>query len=137
MGMYIKALVLIILLFAAITFGTQNSDPVSLRYYFGLASTPVPLYLVIYVGIIVGIIAGMVMGITTRATLRSRAKKLEKSNALLREELEKWEAEAKKVAPSGATEPEIGTTQALPSREAEPGGEAAEADATASEPTDR
>jgi uncharacterized integral membrane protein len=120
MGMYIKALLLIILLFAAITFGTQNSEPVSLRYYFGLASTPVPLYLVIYVGIILGIIAGMAMGITTRVALRSRAKKLEKTNVSLREELEKWEAEAKKAAPSVVTEPEIGTTQAIPSRAAEP-----------------
>ena len=126
MGIYIKALLLIFLLFAAITFGTQNSYPVSLRYYFGLASTPVPLYLVIYVGIILGIMGGMVMGITSRVTLRRKAKKLEKSNVSLREELEKWEAEAKKAAPSGVTEPEIGTTQALPSREAEPEEEKAE-----------
>ena len=89
MGIYIKALLIIILLFAAITFGTQNAEFVQLRYYFGLTSVPVPLYLVLYVAIIVGMIAGMAIGVSTRSNLKRKSRKLEKANASLQEELDK------------------------------------------------
>lgn len=124
MGTYIRALLLIALLFVAITFGTQNSGSVTLRYYFGLVSTPVPLYLVIYVAIILGIIAGMAIGISTRVNLRRKFKKLEKTNASLREELEKMEGEAAREVTTeseiGPAEPEIKKTKALPSHEVRP-----------------
>jgi len=103
MGIYIKALLLIILLFAAITFGTQNAESVQLRYYFGLASVPVPLYLVLYVAIIVGMIAGMAIGVSTRSNLKRKAKKLERANASLREELDK----IKEVSEEEPTGPEM------------------------------
>ena len=124
MGTYIKALLLIALLFLAITFGTQNSDSVILRYYFGLVSIPIPLYLVIYVAIILGIIAGMVIGISTRASLKGKLKKLEKANASLREELDKWESQVEKEAAAppegGPTEAGIHKTKTLPSQDVQP-----------------
>lgn len=116
---YIKALLLIALLFLAITFGIQNSQSVTLRYYFGLASIPLPLYLVIYVAIILGILAGLAIDVYSRITLKGRLRKLEKTNASLREDLEKMETETgKKVTKEPETrvvEPEIRQTQALPS----------------------
>ena len=111
MGIYVKALLLIILLFAAITFGTQNAEFVNLRYYFGLTSTPVPLYLVLYVAIILGMIAGMAIGITTRSNLKRKAKTLARANASLQEELDKIKTESGEEKPPG---PEM----ALPTPEA-------------------
>lgn len=93
MATYIKALLLIILLFLAITFGTQNSESVTLRYYFGLASTPVPLYLVVYAAIILGVIAGMAIGVYSRMTLKRGVRELAKDNASLQEEMEKIKVE--------------------------------------------
>lgn len=127
MGTYIKALLLIALLFLAITFGTQNSDLVTLRYYFGLLSIPIPLYLVIYVAIILGIIAGMVIGISTRASLKGKLKKLEKANASLREELDKMESQVEKEVEAqpegGPTEAGIDKTKTLPSQDVQPNSE--------------
>ena len=97
MRIYVKALLLIFLLFLAVTFGTQNSEPVVLRYYFGLTSIPLPLYLVIYAAIILGIIAGMAMSLYYRVTLKRGLKKLEKANASLREELDKTRSESKEA----------------------------------------
>lgn len=119
MAIYIKALLLIALLFLAITFGTQNSESVTLRYYFGLAATPVPLYLVIYISIILGMIAGMAIDIYSRVTLKRRVKKLEKANASLRDELDKIKSETgegvKEKLEISPAEPGVAQTQPLPS----------------------
>jgi uncharacterized integral membrane protein len=105
---YIKVLVLIAILFVAITFGTQNSESVTLRYYFGLASSPVPFYLVIYVAIILGIIAGMAIGMYSRVTLKRGVKKLEKGNVSLRGEIEKMKGE---IGEEVQEKEEIGLTE--------------------------
>lgn len=119
MGTYIRALLLIALLFLAITFGTQNAESVTLRYYFGLTSAPVPLYLVIYVAIILGIIAGMAIDVYSLIALKTRVKKLTKANASLREELEKPKGETgegvREEPEIGRTEPEVGQTRPLAS----------------------
>jgi uncharacterized integral membrane protein len=127
MWIYIKALLLIALLFLAITFGTQNSESVTLRYYFGLLSAPVPLYLVLYVAIILGILAGMAIGVSRRADLKKKVKKLEKANASLSDELEKMKAETPKTeepeTEAALAGPEIDKTEAFVSQTIEPGGE--------------
>jgi len=119
MGIYVKALLLIILLFVAITFGTQNATFVNLHYYFGLTSTPVPLYLVLYVAIILGMIAGMAIGITTRLNLKKKAKTLAKANASLQEELDKIKSESDEEKPPGLetalAAPEAPQTRMMPS----------------------
>jgi len=136
---YLKALLLIAVLFLAITFGIENSGSVTLRYYFRLASIPVPLYLVIYVAIILGIVAGLAIDVYSRLALRGRLKKLEKTNASLREDLEKMEAEtAKRVTEESETRPtEPGTkqTRVLPSPPPKPENETEpETESSASEP---
>jgi len=113
---YVKALLLIALLFLAITFGTQNSESVVLRYYFNLASIPVPLYLVIYLAIILGVVAGLAVDLYSRVTLKKRLRKLEKTNATLQEELETLKAEAGKhgVEEPETAEPQARQTQVVP-----------------------
>jgi uncharacterized integral membrane protein len=116
---YVKALLLIALLFLAITFGIQNSGSMTLRYYFGLASIPLPLYLVLYVAVILGVVAGLLLDVYARVTLRGRLRKLEKTNASLREDLEKMKSEGDKETTedesAGPVRPEISQMQSLPS----------------------
>lgn len=119
MRTHIKALLLIALLFLAITFGTQNAESVTLRYYFGVASIPVPLYLVIYLALILGIIGGMAIDIYSRVTLKRRMKELGKTNNSLQEELAKLKGEAGEDVEEKPgmvpAKPEVGQTQVLPS----------------------
>ena len=119
MVIYIKAILLIAVLFLAITFGIQNSESVTLRYYFRLASIPLPLYLVIYASLIVGIIAGMAIDIYTRISLKGRLRKLERANASLREDLNKLTGETgevvKETSEASPVEAGMRQTKALPS----------------------
>ena len=122
---YIKALLLIALLFLAITFGIQNSESVVLRYYFDLASVPVPLYLVIYLAIILGVLSGLAIDVYSRVNLKGKLKKLEKTNASLQEDLDKLKVEAGKEPSEESeitpAESEIRLTQPLPaSSQAQP-----------------
>jgi len=94
MALYIKVLALIALLFSAITFGTQNSESVPLRYYFGIATAPLPLYLIIYFAIILGMIAGMAFGIYSRVAMKAKVRRLEGANTSLRGELQKMRGES-------------------------------------------
>ncbi len=113
MNAFVKALLLIALFFVTITFATHNLEPVTLRYYRNIVSPPTPLYLVIYLAIILGLLAGMAIDVSSRVSLRRRVNKLEKSNALLQEELEK--IESKRAEERKKEEPESG-----PSRGSEP-----------------
>ena len=120
MNAFVKALLLIALFFVTITCATHNLEPVTLRYYRNIVSPPTPLYLVIYLAIILGLLAGMAIDVSSRVSLRRRVNKLEKSNALLREELEKIESE--RAEESKREEPESGPSQGsepqdIPSRE--------------------
>ena len=76
MTVYIKVLALIALLFGAITFGVQNSESVPLRYYFGVASAPLPIYLVMYGAIILGVVAGMAFGVYSRMAMKAKLRRL-------------------------------------------------------------
>ncbi len=124
MGNYVKALLLIALLFLAITFGTQNSESLILRYYFGIASIPLPLYLIIYLAIILGILGGMAVDVYTRVSLKRKVKELGKANTSLREELDQLKGE---VGEETKEKPEMvpaqtgaQQTQVLPSSSSDP-----------------
>ena len=78
MGSYFKALLLLIVLVALVTFGIQNLEEVKLHYYFNLHSMPIPIYGIVYGSILVGIFIGMLVGISTRFGQRSKIKQLQK-----------------------------------------------------------
>ena len=87
MGSYFKALLLLIVLVALVTFGIQNSETVKLYYYFGMNSMPLPIYGIVYASILVGILIGMLIGINTRFSQRQKIKALEKENRDLKSKI--------------------------------------------------
>ena len=87
MGSYFKALLLLIVLVALVTFGIQNSETVKLYYYFGMNSMPLPVYGIVYASILVGIFIGMLIGINTRFSQRQKIKALEKENRDLKSKI--------------------------------------------------
>ena len=44
MANYFKAVLLLIVLVALVTFGIQNNETIKLHYYFGMSSMPFPVY---------------------------------------------------------------------------------------------
>ncbi len=84
MGSYFKAILLLIILVALVTFGIQNNETMKLHYYFGMQSMPLPVYGIVYASILVGIFIGMLIGISTRLSQRKRIKVLEKENRNLK-----------------------------------------------------
>jgi uncharacterized integral membrane protein len=80
MGSYFKALLLLIVLVALVTFGIQNNETVKLHYYFGMNSMPLPVYGIVYGSILIGIFIGMLIGINSRFGQRQKIKALEREN---------------------------------------------------------
>ena len=87
MGRYLKAILLVLLLFLFITFGVVNSRPVQLTYYYNILNLNVPLYGLIYFSIFVGILVGILIGMSRRLTLGKKVKSLERENRELKEKV--------------------------------------------------
>ena len=93
MASYVKAILLLIVLVALVTFGIKNSDPVNLHYYYNLNSMPIPTYGIVYASIVVGVFIGMLVGIGTRFGQRKKIKQLQKENRDLKGKVGKPEVE--------------------------------------------
>ena len=93
MGSYFKAVVLLIVLVALVTFGIQNNETLKLHYYFGMSSMPIPIYGIVYASILVGIFIGMLIGIGTRFGQRKKIKQLQKENRSLKDKVAETAAE--------------------------------------------
>ena len=84
MGSYFKAILLLIVLVALVTFGIQNNETLKLNYYFNMTSMPIPVYGIVYASILLGIFIGMLVGFSARFNQRKRIKMLEKENRNLK-----------------------------------------------------
>lgn len=92
MGTYVKWILIIIILLFFITFGVENSQSVSLSYYFDIEGIELPLYGLAFISILVGIFAGIIIGITDRLALKKKVQDLAKENRALREEIAREKA---------------------------------------------
>jgi uncharacterized integral membrane protein len=77
----LKAAVFLVLLAASIGFAVLNDEAVSLRYYFGLESISLPLFLWAFLFLFVGIILAGVAAFLTQIGLLARIRQLKKSVA--------------------------------------------------------
>jgi len=105
MKSYFKAILLLIILVALVTFGIQNNEPIKLRYYFQLSSMQIPIYGIVYASILIGIFIGMLIGISNRFAQRNKIRALQKENRDLKAKVEEA-PEEKSVAESAAEEKE-------------------------------
>lgn len=62
----LKFIIGLIVLVVLASFAVNNSDPVVLRYYFGYATPPVPLYVIVLVAVVVGAILAALFAIGER-----------------------------------------------------------------------
>ena len=76
MGKVLKTISLVLLFIFGITFSMENTTPVALRYYFGLETPPVPLFLLALFCILLGVcLAGVGFLIDQRLLRRSLREK--------------------------------------------------------------
>lgn len=85
---YIKAIVIIIVLFFLVTFAVKNSGAVQISYYFGIFNANVPLYFLAYACLVLGVIIGWLISFGGRLTLKRKLKTIEKEHKEIRAELD-------------------------------------------------
>lgn len=92
----LKAIIFLLLLAASIGFAVHNDEAVSLRYYFGLESMPLPLFLWAFLFLFIGIVLAGILAFFIQIGWQARIRQLRKTVA----DLEKSRAELKQSAPA-------------------------------------
>jgi len=87
MAKVLKTIFLALLFILGITFSMQNVDPVVLRYYFGLETLPVPLFLLVLFSILLGILLAGAGFLMDQRSLRRALREKERQVASLENEL--------------------------------------------------
>ena len=83
----IKVLFLTLLFILGITFSMENAQPLVLRYYFGLASPPVPLFLLVLFSVLLGVLLAGVSFLLDQWSLKKTVREKEREIASLEKEL--------------------------------------------------
>ena len=84
---FLKSIGTALLFLLAITFSLKNNEIVSIKYYFGLESLDLPLYLLVFFSVIFGILIGGVEGVIERIKSGNTIRKLKKEMKKMEEEL--------------------------------------------------
>lgn len=87
---FVKTLLLTLLFLAGITFAVENTQPFVLRYYFGLESPPIPLFLLVLVSVLLGIFLAGIGFIFDQWSLRRALRQKEREIESLRKELKPY-----------------------------------------------
>ncbi|MFB0507643.1 MAG: lipopolysaccharide assembly LapA domain-containing protein [Thermodesulfobacteriota bacterium] len=86
---YVKLVVLVLVLILAVSFAKNNTQPVTISYYFGWETPQFDMYLLIFIPFFVGIVVGTLVGFGSRLNLKNTVKRLHKSNRELEAKLKK------------------------------------------------
>ena len=84
---YFKLIFYVFVFILAVSFATENTQSVSLRYYFNLETSPFPMYLLMFIPLFIGIVVGSLVGLGSRLRLKNTVKQLSKSNKKLADRL--------------------------------------------------
>ncbi|MCX5915592.1 MAG: LapA family protein [Deltaproteobacteria bacterium] len=101
MGLF-RGIVFLILLIVGIGFAIQNDQPVSLKYYFGLVTPPLPLFLWAFLFVLLGLILSAVWAFISRIGLHSRIRLHRRSIEELERERDRLRDDKK--IPEGVTQ---------------------------------
>ncbi|UCD70960.1 MAG: LapA family protein [Syntrophobacterales bacterium] len=84
---YLKLVILVLVIILAVSFAKNNTQPITISYYFGLETPPFDMYLLIFIPFFVGIVVGTLVGFGSRLNLKNTVRKLHKSKGELEEKL--------------------------------------------------
>lgn len=84
---YAKLIVFVFVFILAVSFASENTQSVTLRYYFNVETLSFPMYLLMFIPLFIGIVAGSLVGFGARLRLKNTIKQLAKSKKDLQENL--------------------------------------------------
>lgn len=93
-----KTIFFTLLFILGITFAMENTGWVVLRYYFGLESPPVPIFLLVLFSVLLGVILTGVAFIVDEWSLRKALREKEREIASLEKELQPYRERERTVA---------------------------------------
>lgn len=97
----IKVLSLTLLFIVGITFSMENSQPLVLRYYFGLESLPIPLFLLVLFSILLGVLLAGISFLIDQGSLKKAIREKEREIASLDKELKVYREREQGMLQSG------------------------------------
>jgi len=98
----IKIILAVLFVILAATFSTLNREEISLRYFFGWATGPFPLFLLVLACLVIGMALGFSVDWAESWKLKSKARGLRKRVKNLRKEIETLTAERTPPEPPSA-----------------------------------
>ena len=84
---YVKLIILVFVFILAVSFAAENTEPITLAYYFNWETPSFPLYLLIFIPFFIGCVAGSLVGFGGRMRLKNTVRTLRKANAELEEKV--------------------------------------------------
>ncbi len=101
-----KTLFLTLLFIVGITFSVENTAPVVLKYYFGLETLPIPVFLLVLISVFLGVLLAGVAFVADERSLKKAVREKEREIAFLEEELRSFR-EQERAATGAATRKQI------------------------------
>jgi uncharacterized integral membrane protein len=98
MTRFLKTVCLTLLFIAGITFSVENTQPFVLRYYFGIETPPMPLFLLVLLSLLLGLFLSGVGFIFDQWSLKRALREKDREIAALQKEL-KFYRDAGSVVP--------------------------------------
>jgi uncharacterized integral membrane protein len=95
----VRGMIFFVLLLLGIGFAILNDQPISLKYYFGWVSPPLPLFLWAFLFLLLGLILSSVWAFFSKIGLHSRIRLSRRSLADLEREAERLREEKKVSRP--------------------------------------
>ena len=89
----IKAIIIVLLFFFALTFCLLNTDEITLRYYTFVENLTAPIFLVVLASVFLGLVIGIIGSGLTLIRLRIQLRRQTKEAEALRKELDAGKGE--------------------------------------------
>ena len=84
----IRIILAVVFVILVATFSTLNREEISLRYFFGWATEPFPLFLLVLACLVIGLVLGFSVDWAASWKLKSKARGLRKQMKKLQKEIE-------------------------------------------------
>ncbi len=95
MARFLKTVFLTVLFIVGITFAVENTQPLVLRYYFGLETPPMPLFLLVLFSVLLGIFLAGVGFILDQWSLRRALREKQREIDSLQKELKPYREQSR------------------------------------------
>jgi uncharacterized membrane protein YciS (DUF1049 family) len=84
---YVKLVIFVFVFILAVSFASENTQSVALRYYFNLETPSFPMYLLMFIPLFIGIVVGSLVGLGSHLRQKTTITQLTKSNKELENRL--------------------------------------------------